>query len=67
MADNSKDVGLAQQQKKRNEEYNAYVKQVTPTHNLWANMGKAFLMICSIITDFPHLRMPVIILIRSDS
>ena len=44
MADNSKDVGLTQQQKKRNEEYNAYVKQVTPTHNLWANMGKAFLM-----------------------
>ena len=44
MADNSKDVGLTQQQKKRNEEYNAYVKQVTPTHNLWTNMGKAFLM-----------------------
>ena len=44
MADSSKDVGLTQQQKKRNEEYNAYVKQVTPAHNLWANMGKAFLM-----------------------
>lgn len=22
--------------------YNNYVKEVTPTHNLWANMGKAF-------------------------
>lgn len=32
------------QEQKRNEEYNAYVKQVTPTHNLWANMLKAFLL-----------------------
>lgn len=28
----------------RNQEYNDYVKQVTPVHNLWANMAKAFLM-----------------------
>ncbi len=36
---------LTQEQKeKRNQEYNEYVKQVTPTHNLWANMGKAFLL-----------------------
>ena len=33
--------GVAAQQQ-RNEQYNAYVKQVTPTHNLWTNMGKAF-------------------------
>lgn len=37
----------ARQQK----EYNAYVKQVTPTYNLWSNMGKAFIVggvICTI-------------------
>lgn len=28
----------------RNQAYNAYVKQVTPTHNLWANMAKAFVL-----------------------
>lgn len=32
------------QEQKRNDEYNAYVKKVTPTHNLWANMLKAFLL-----------------------
>ena len=26
--------------------YNDYVKQVTPTHNLWWNMAKAFLNVC---------------------
>ena len=37
--------GLTQeQQEKRNQEYNDYVEQVTPKHNLWANMGKAFLL-----------------------
>lgn len=37
--------GLTQEQEQqRNQEYNDYVKQVTPTHNLWANMGKAFLL-----------------------
>lgn len=35
---------IDQKQQERNEQYNAYVKQVTPTHNLWANMGKAFVM-----------------------
>lgn len=25
------------------QEYEQYVKSVTPTHNLWAQMGKAFL------------------------
>ena len=33
-----------EQEAVRNEEYNAYVEQITPTHNLWANMGKAFLL-----------------------
>ena len=32
------DVKKEQQQKK----YNDYVKQITPTHNLWLNMLKAF-------------------------
>lgn len=35
---------IDQKQQERNEQYNAYVKQVTPTHNLWANMGKAFVL-----------------------
>ena len=35
---------MDQKQQERNEQYNAYVKQVTPTHNLWANMGKAFVL-----------------------
>lgn len=35
---------MDQKQQERNEQYNAYVKQVTPTHNLWVNMGKAFVM-----------------------
>lgn len=33
------------------ENYQEYVKQVTPTHSLWKNMGKAFLaggVICTI-------------------
>ena len=39
---------MDQKQQERNEQYNAYVKQVTPTHNLWANMGKAFVMVGAI-------------------
>ncbi|MGN0140603.1 MAG: SpoVA/SpoVAEb family sporulation membrane protein [Roseburia sp.] len=27
---------------RQNKKYNEYVKEVTPTHNLWANMAKAF-------------------------
>ena len=37
--------------KKREKEYNQYVKEVTPTSNIWMNMGKAFLVggiICTI-------------------
>lgn len=26
------------------QQYNDYIKQVTPTHNLWAQMAKAFLV-----------------------
>ena len=35
---------ISPQEQKRNEAYNEYVKQVTPTHNLWANVGKAFFL-----------------------
>lgn len=33
-----------EQKQKQQEKYNNYVKQVTPTHNLWLNMAKAFVM-----------------------
>lgn len=33
-----------EEEQQRNDEYNEYVEQVTPKHNLWANMGKAFLL-----------------------
>ena len=33
-----------EKKQKQQEKYNEYVKQVTPTHNLWANMAKAFVM-----------------------
>lgn len=39
-----KNQKLSPQQQKRNEEYNKYVKQITPTRNTWINMFKAFLM-----------------------
>ena len=42
---------ISPQEQKRNEAYNEYVKQVTPTHNLWMNMLKAFLLggfICTV-------------------
>ncbi|WP_394917811.1 stage V sporulation protein AC [uncultured Robinsoniella sp.] len=29
---------------RKNQQYNDYVKKITPTHNLWANMAKAFLV-----------------------
>ncbi len=32
------------QKEKKNQEYNEYVKQVTPTHSLPANMAKAFVV-----------------------
>lgn len=32
------------QEELKKEEYSEYVKQVTPTHNLWMQMGKAFLV-----------------------
>lgn len=41
---------IPQEQKERNEAYNAFVKKVTPTHNLWKEMGKAFLLGGSICT-----------------
>lgn len=42
---------MEQQKKQKQKAYNDYVKNVTPTHNLWLNMGKAFVtggIICSI-------------------
>lgn len=40
------DIGQAGQTmgKAQEDAYAAYVKQVTPTHNLWLQMGKAFLV-----------------------
>ena len=35
---------ISPQEQHRNEAYNEYVKQITPTHNLWTNMRKAFLL-----------------------
>ena len=32
------------EKQQQQQEYNEYVKQVTPTHSLWANMAKAFLV-----------------------
>ena len=42
---------LSPQEQKRNEAFDAYVKEVTPTHNLWANLAKAFFLggcICAV-------------------
>lgn len=35
---------MQEQKQKQQQKYNDYVKQVTPTHNLWTNMLKAFVM-----------------------
>ena len=35
---------VQEQKQKQQQKYNDYVKQVTPTHNLWINMAKAFVM-----------------------
>lgn len=46
-----KNEKVSPQVQKRNDAYNEYVKQVTPTHNLWTNMLKAFLLggfICTV-------------------
>lgn len=39
-----KNEKISPQEQQRNEAYNEYVKQVTPTHNLWTNVLKAFLL-----------------------
>lgn len=42
---------MDEKDKRRNQKYNDYVKKVTPTHNLWGNMAKAFVtggIICCI-------------------
>ena len=35
---------ISPEKAKQQKEYNDYVKQVTPTYNLWVNMGKALLV-----------------------
>jgi len=55
-----KNQQLSPQKQKRNEEYNEYVKQVTPTHNIWMNMLKAFVLggiICVIGQIIIHIGM----------
>lgn len=37
-------TGQGQPQEQQKQEYAEYVKQVTPTHNLWCQMAKAFLV-----------------------
>lgn len=44
MSSEEKQKLTLEEEQKRNDEYNEYVEQVTPKHNLWANMGKAFLL-----------------------
>ena len=45
MADNNiGDILNEENEEKRKQKYNAYVKQVTPTHNWLINMGHAFLV-----------------------
>ena len=39
-----KNEKISPQEQQRNEAYNEYVKQVTPTHNTFLNMVKAFLL-----------------------
>ena len=39
-----KNVDKKEKKQMQQEAYNEYVKQVTPTHNLAANMAKAFLV-----------------------
>jgi stage V sporulation protein AC len=46
-----KEILSEQDTTKRNEKYNAYVKEVTPTHNCFLNMAKAFFvggLICTL-------------------
>lgn len=44
MSSEEKQKLTLEEEQQRNDEYNEYVEQVTPKHNLWANMGKAFLL-----------------------
>lgn len=44
MSNEEKQKLTLEEEQQRNDEYNEYVEQVTPKHNLWANMGKAFLL-----------------------
>lgn len=44
-------IGMDEKKERLQQKYNEYVKEVTPTHNLWWNMAKAFVtggIICCI-------------------
>ena len=39
-----KETGMSEVSERQKQEYNEYVKKVTPTHNLWVQMLKAFIV-----------------------
>lgn len=40
----TRETNSKEEKQRQQQEYKEYVKQVTPTHSLWANMAKAFLV-----------------------
>lgn len=40
----TREANTTEEKQKQQQDYNDYVKQITPTHSLWANMLKAFLV-----------------------
>ena len=44
MGQDNKESETMEEKEKKNQEYNEYVKKVTPTHSLPANMAKAFVL-----------------------
>lgn len=40
----TRETGSKEEKQQQQQDYNEYVKQVTPTHSLWANMLKAFVV-----------------------
>ena len=37
--------------------YADYIKEITPVHNLWASMGKAFITGCVVYSHQPLFRL----------
>ena len=59
-----------EQEQKRNQEYNEYVERITPKHNLWANMGKAFVfggLICLLGQCIINILMNSLGLVKDDA